>query len=176
MCILFHSPAETFVLFFWRSRKMKFISHGISSTKLLLAWKQHPSHEESFPLLNSFHRWADMEVPSESFHRSSWDSRTCYPRRAFNQKTTDGSLIPVRCWQRSPFPSWRLHPNTRNQALGTLEATCEAAVRFSLWFASTRSTFQLGQASMSLGIFVDNRGLDWFLMESLLEISKEEGV
>ncbi len=36
-----------------------------------------------------------MEVPSESFHRSSWDSRTCYPRRAFNQKTTDGSLIPV---------------------------------------------------------------------------------
>ena len=36
-------------------------------------------------------RWADMEVPSESFHRSSWDSRTCYPRRAFNQKTTDGS-------------------------------------------------------------------------------------
>ena len=23
------------------------------------------------------------------------DSRTCYPRRAFNQKTTDGSLIPV---------------------------------------------------------------------------------
>ena len=52
----------------------------------------------------------------------------------------------------TPFPSWRLHPNTRNQALGTLEATCEAAVRFSLWFASTRSTFQLGQASMSLWI------------------------
>ena len=34
-------------------------------------------------------RWADMEVPSESFHRSSWDSRTCYPRRAFNQELTD---------------------------------------------------------------------------------------
>jgi hypothetical protein len=31
----------------------------------------------------------DMEVPSESFHRSSWDSRTCYPRRAFNQGFTD---------------------------------------------------------------------------------------
>ena len=30
-----------------------------------------------------------MEVPSESFHRSSWDSRTCYPRRAFNQELTD---------------------------------------------------------------------------------------
>jgi len=34
-------------------------------------------------------RWADMEVPSESFHWSSWDSRTCYPRRAFNQQITD---------------------------------------------------------------------------------------
>ena len=32
-----------------------------------------------------------MEVPSESFHRSSWDSRTCYPRRAFNQGLTDNS-------------------------------------------------------------------------------------
>ena len=30
-----------------------------------------------------------MEVPSESFHRSSWDSRTCYPRRAFNQGLSD---------------------------------------------------------------------------------------
>ena len=32
-----------------------------------------------------------MEVPSSSFHRSSWDSRTCYPRRAFNQTLTDDS-------------------------------------------------------------------------------------
>ena len=30
------------------------------------------------------HWWADMEVPTESFHRSSWDSRTCYPWRATN--------------------------------------------------------------------------------------------
>ena len=30
-----------------------------------------------------------MEVPSESFHTSSSGSRTCYPRRAFNQKLTD---------------------------------------------------------------------------------------
>jgi len=30
-----------------------------------------------------------MEVPEESFHWSSWDSRTCYPRRAFNQQITD---------------------------------------------------------------------------------------
>ena len=30
-----------------------------------------------------------MEVPSESFHRSSWDSRTCYARRAFNRGLTD---------------------------------------------------------------------------------------
>ena len=39
-------------------------------------------------------RWADMEVPSESFHRSSWDSRTCYARRAFNRGLTDD------CWCR----------------------------------------------------------------------------
>ena len=30
-----------------------------------------------------------MEVPEESFHWSSWDSRTCYPRRAFIQELTD---------------------------------------------------------------------------------------
>ena len=30
-------------------------------------------------------------MPSESFHRSSLDSRTCYPRRAFNQELTDDS-------------------------------------------------------------------------------------
>ena len=30
-----------------------------------------------------------MEVPEESFHWSSWDSRTCYPRRAFIQGLTD---------------------------------------------------------------------------------------
>ena len=29
-----------------------------------------------------------MEVPRESFHKSSWDSRTCYPRRAFNRGFT----------------------------------------------------------------------------------------
>ena len=33
--------------------------------------------------------WDDMEVPEESFHWSSWDSRTCYPRRAFIQGLTD---------------------------------------------------------------------------------------
>ena len=31
-----------------------------------------------------------MKVPSESFCRSSWDSRTCYPWRATNQGLTDG--------------------------------------------------------------------------------------
>ena len=41
-------------------------------------------------------RWADMEVPSESFHRSSWDSRTCYPRRAFNQGLTDAIMWEER--------------------------------------------------------------------------------
>ena len=33
--------------------------------------------------------WDDMEVPEESFHWSSWDSWTCYPRRAFIQGLTD---------------------------------------------------------------------------------------
>ena len=33
--------------------------------------------------------WDDMEVPEETFHWSSWDSRTCYPRRAFIQGLTD---------------------------------------------------------------------------------------
>jgi len=33
-----------------------------------------------------------MEVPEESFHWSSWDSRTCYPQRAFIQGLTDDSL------------------------------------------------------------------------------------
>ena len=45
------------------------------------------------------HQWADMEVPSESFHRSSWDSRTCYARRAFNRGLTDdcvGHPVDVR--------------------------------------------------------------------------------
>ena len=42
-----------------------------------------------------------MEVPSESFCRSSWDSRTCYPWRATNQGLTDDwlayrFLIPER--------------------------------------------------------------------------------
>ena len=49
-----------------------------------------------FLLSNSL--WDDMEVPSESFHWSSWDSRTCYPRRAFIQELTDdkgeGEQVP----------------------------------------------------------------------------------
>ncbi len=34
-------------------------------------------------------RWADMEVPRESFDLSSKDSRTCYPSRTTNQKLTN---------------------------------------------------------------------------------------
>ena len=41
--------------------------------------------------------WADMEVPSESFHTSSWDSTTCYPWRATNQGLTDDWLA-VQHW------------------------------------------------------------------------------
>jgi len=40
--------------------------------------------------------WADMEVPSESFCRSSWDSRTCYPWRTTNQGLTDDEWVVVR--------------------------------------------------------------------------------
>jgi len=55
--------------------------------------------------------WTDIEVPSESFHRSSWDSRTCYPRRAFNQGLTDNSPAHARSImdiQDSPTVSWIL--------------------------------------------------------------------
>ena len=47
-----------------------------------------------------------MEVPSESFHRSSWDSRTCYPRRAFNQEKTDGSPMGWQVHSLNPNP-WK---------------------------------------------------------------------
>ena len=36
-----------------------------------------------------------MEVPEESFHWSSWDSWTCYPRRAFIQGLTDDELADI---------------------------------------------------------------------------------
>ena len=36
-----------------------------------------------------------MEVPSESFCRSSWDSRTCYPWRTTNQELTNDWLTLV---------------------------------------------------------------------------------
>ena len=41
------------------------------------------------PCLLKISLWDDMEVPEESFHWSSWDSWTCYPRRAFIQGLTD---------------------------------------------------------------------------------------
>ena len=42
-----------------------------------------------------------MEVPGESFHWSSWDSRTCYPRRAFIQGLTDDCLVLFISWQKT---------------------------------------------------------------------------
>ena len=41
-----------------------------------------------------------MEVPEESFHWSSWDSRTCYPRRAFIQGLTDDRKGEMERWQK----------------------------------------------------------------------------
>ena len=49
-----------------------------------------------------------MEVPEESFHWSSWDSRTCYPRRAFIQGLTDDKSdrrALTSDYKRFPLPS-----------------------------------------------------------------------
>ena len=51
-----------------------------------------------------------MEVPSESFHRSSWDSRTCYPRRAFNQRLTNDSPVDQQC---SAYPMVHQQPTVQ---------------------------------------------------------------
>ena len=40
-----------------------------------------------------------MEVPKQSFNKSSWDSRTCYPRRAFNQGLTNNIAGMDDEWQ-----------------------------------------------------------------------------
>ena len=46
--------------------------------------------------------WADIEVPSDSFDRSSLDSRTCYPWRATNSSNNCITMTG------SPCGSWRL--------------------------------------------------------------------
>ena len=51
--------------------------------------------------------WADMEVPSESFCRSSWDSRTCYPWRTTNQGLTDDEWALVG-WGNKPKIWWMI--------------------------------------------------------------------
>ena len=70
----------------------------------------HPVFNHFSPSVSSFNHylrlweqpsiccwWADMEVPTESFHRSSWDSRTCYARRAFNRGLTDDCWLVYNC-------------------------------------------------------------------------------
>ena len=52
------------------------------------------------PCLLKISLWDDMEVPEESFHWSSWDSRTCYPRRAFIQGLTDDRKGEMERWQK----------------------------------------------------------------------------
>ena len=37
-------------------------------------------------------QWSVSPIPSTESYRKQAMARTCYPRRAFNQKTTDGSL------------------------------------------------------------------------------------
>ena len=51
-------------------KRFPYVSRCYSQDPILMAFTSR--------LLFSFHWWADMEVPSESFYRSSWDSRTCY--------------------------------------------------------------------------------------------------
>lgn len=61
-----------------------------------------------------------MEVPSESFHRSSWDSRTCYARRAFNRGLTDdcvGHPLSEPFVSSPPDPSVTFGPDTSLSAL-----------------------------------------------------------
>jgi len=62
-----------------------FLSRGwimiLLSSLFIILWHSSPCPKISC--------WDDMEVPEESFHWSSWDSRTCYPRRAFIQGLTD---------------------------------------------------------------------------------------
>ena len=64
-------------------------------------WKRLPMAPQDEVLMSSPNRrlikislWDDMEVPSESFHWSSWDSRTCYPRRAFVREDNFPRLFP----------------------------------------------------------------------------------
>ena len=65
-----------------------------------------------------------------------------------------------------PFPSWRFSTNARNQALGTLEVISVPAIKFSLWFVSTRSTFQFKHSfvfsfSLSFGVNLGDRLSNW---------------
>ena len=71
-------------------------------------------------IMTSNKGWADMEVPSESFHRSSWDSRTCYARRAFNRGLTDdcvGHPLSEPFVSSPPDPSVTFGPDTSLSAL-----------------------------------------------------------
>ena len=96
------------------------------------------------------HRWADMEVPSESFHRSSWDSRTCYPRRAFNQKTTDGSWTYAHLPR--PLPTDGQHLQIGRLMLSFKDLLCCICQPWcrSVPISSRESSFHLSATSHSL--------------------------
>ena len=74
----------------WRTIDISFTTIR-STLRLTIAFQCLDSfwHSSPCPKISC---WDDMEVPEESFHWSSWDSRTCYPRRAFIQGLTDDCL------------------------------------------------------------------------------------
>ena len=67
------------------------------------------------PCLLKISLWDDMEVPEESFHWSSWDSRTCYPRRAFIQELTDD--LSYRRWN---ITNWTTRDHRQGSFSGSL--------------------------------------------------------
>ena len=116
---------------------MPVINHPMRSSPT--KWIHDGTFSMSRLILSFFHfGWADMEVPSESFCRSSWDSRTCYPwpkcewisnpnshakdnqvlnRGALSHEVTTSqwhaSYDPLACdwllWPHDRAPKWILH-------------------------------------------------------------------
>ena len=102
----------------WMSADVWFTVHGFFFHSI---WRSHhlgvtrareDERDYRWHLRLKISLWDDMEVPSESFHWSSWDSRTCYPRRAFIQGLTDDKVLAEinsgsRIFKRLPPNIWK---------------------------------------------------------------------
>ena len=107
--------------------------HPPVATPLPTASPSHPCHHRHSSGLGKWLWWADMEVPTESFHRSSWDSRTCYPWRATNltwgsqwlvgeTKVAGEGIMRAPCgcwWQWAHRPTSLLLAPTTNRIIHT---------------------------------------------------------